>query len=1219
MCNKTSVGENQLQRIIRDLHEAVTELSKEHREMGEPITDDSPNLHKLSYKLEYLLQFDQKEKADFLGSRKEYWDYFRECLAKTRGVNDGLRFVKAIPELKTSLGKGRAFLRYSLVHQRLADTLQQCLLNHKVTSEWYFARSPFLKSHLSSDIISHLYVLNEVQFDVASRGHDLDADWPTFARRTLGSNSAHLWKPSSRCSSVNSLVSYSGLQEFKAQEYGSSLLADLGEELGELGEELLGVSTPCTAADDLRILVDHSELRQQELLHQSEARQAKLLQRVRELDQEAEGLRNEVRELQGKLLAHNQEAVTANLNNMDLLSKLDSQEKDSTLPQTQVLQEGEERDATLPQTQVLQEGEERDAALQQTQVLQEGEERDAALQQTQVLQEGEERDAALQQTQVLQEGEERDAALQQTQVLQEEEREVQEKREMQEEKEGEKRKEKREVQEEREVQEWKAMEKQLQELRKELRSRDRELTESREKIRQLEEENTDRLTGAGQEREKGEMDGEKEKLGTEKETAECSHSNLHKAGSAEGLSMEKNQHLSSKSEPQTQDLSPCPQTQQLLLPAVLVAQLQRSQGEVLRLQTEVVELRAWLQLGAELQIRSQVEGLNRQQVEELLLAQEREEALGQEQRRKAQASQGLVLELASAREELHNLKTRYEGLALEHGDIREALDHANRETAELGVHICRLTAQNEEARERWDALSNRFQEELNTSMTSLQQENLGLQEQLLKEREEKGRLGKEEQGKVRAQKEAQQEEIQALRYQLSNQTINHQTQLQVLSEELKTVRSEVEVEQENNVYLKTKLEEMERDKQDYHQPLEDNTSQKLIQQREEEMQHNLTRSEESLVVSQRSCEELREGLRKACQDKQSYELRTSAELDDLYRTKINLEERLIELIREKDALWQKSDALEFEQKLRAEEQTKRDTCSNTSHCLSCSSPFSWWLHRHTCRLCGHGFCYYCCSNTVSLMEGGARERCCSVCYSQHSAVVERHPQEDTCTAPHTPFNPLPQPDLAVPRADDGAYGIITEEEVNYVSNSDSLSFTACSPHTNPQGAAELNGGASTAETTSEDLPDQTGAVQDAEICLLRSGELTLRVPFSVEEISVFGDSLRELFIRSGCYSSIPITGSTLGATIHWLFTSQPKSISFSVLYREDTHTPLEEAKVLIPLTRCQSHKETMTGELIVRNTGEYTLIFDNSFSRFISKKVLYRLSVEQPVVYDGTH
>lgn len=36
--------------------DAVLELSKEHQECGEPITDDSSNLHKFFYKLEYLLQ-----------------------------------------------------------------------------------------------------------------------------------------------------------------------------------------------------------------------------------------------------------------------------------------------------------------------------------------------------------------------------------------------------------------------------------------------------------------------------------------------------------------------------------------------------------------------------------------------------------------------------------------------------------------------------------------------------------------------------------------------------------------------------------------------------------------------------------------------------------------------------------------------------------------------------------------------------------------------------------------------------------------------------------------------------------------------------------------------------------------------------------------------------------------------------------------------------------
>lgn len=36
--------------------DAVAELSKEFKEGGEPITDDSVNLQKFSYKLEYLLQ-----------------------------------------------------------------------------------------------------------------------------------------------------------------------------------------------------------------------------------------------------------------------------------------------------------------------------------------------------------------------------------------------------------------------------------------------------------------------------------------------------------------------------------------------------------------------------------------------------------------------------------------------------------------------------------------------------------------------------------------------------------------------------------------------------------------------------------------------------------------------------------------------------------------------------------------------------------------------------------------------------------------------------------------------------------------------------------------------------------------------------------------------------------------------------------------------------------
>lgn len=47
----------------------------------------------------YFTQFDQKEKTAFLGMRKDYWDYFSDCLAKLKGTNDGIRFVKSIPEV----------------------------------------------------------------------------------------------------------------------------------------------------------------------------------------------------------------------------------------------------------------------------------------------------------------------------------------------------------------------------------------------------------------------------------------------------------------------------------------------------------------------------------------------------------------------------------------------------------------------------------------------------------------------------------------------------------------------------------------------------------------------------------------------------------------------------------------------------------------------------------------------------------------------------------------------------------------------------------------------------------------------------------------------------------------------------------------------------------------------------------------------------------------
>ncbi|XP_034469622.1 FYVE and coiled-coil domain-containing protein 1-like isoform X1 [Hippoglossus hippoglossus] len=1470
----SSVGDNQLQRIIRDLDDAVLELSKEHRECGEPITDDSSNLHKFFYKLEYLLQFDQKEKTTFLGQRKDYWDYFCDCLIKIKGANDGIRFVKSIPELKTSLGKGRAFIRYSLVHQRLADTLQQCLINQKVTSDWYYARSPFLKCHLTADIINHLYELNQIQFDVAARGYDLDADWPSFARRTLSTASpAFLWNPPTRCSSITSLVSsysHSQAQEFlPIPDFSHSLLGELGE---------LGEPSPCSIAENLRIELDQSELRQQELLVQ-----------VQELSNEAAELKGVVKDLQGELAAQKssghlaaseagdgektnhlhacREAIKSELQdrlasaenkNMELLSKLDESLKEKGQQTASYCDSAWKIQDLLDKLKTAEE--ERLAAKRESEDRARISER---LAQELKLREQELRDSEEKLAEVKSGAhDEQEEALRRLEELQGVVGRIQGALSLKEKETGNLRAQLQGLQASLECRERQAedLRKRLWEerveveqrcrsggsqneepeslmldLRKALKNRGKELAVSSERIKHLEEQveklniekeslssrlTEDEVTACDQaenvedfktqcsnlmerntrllqtvkksEDNVTELTESRAALLDQLATLRASEKHLKSRVEATNVCVEarekklldENLHLEEtvqnalvqkevsdaqlkKLEEENRDLlevqsllrKQLARTQQELdslateaakLDKNLTAS-QRSQAELLekleeteaklrnqtvkcgllqaraeelesmsgelhdekgaaesnekmqklhdehpsssmeskegsfrlviaeaqlelnlrevhRLREEVVELRAQLLAGTEErvkvqalqevtessredlrvlaeQLKAQVEDLNRKHVDEILQSREREESLSRERDGEAQARAGLAAEVTACREELNKLKMRYEALCLENSDSREALHRANTETAELGVHVCMLTADNEEARLRFEGLSTRLQEledeasreakRRKSCMQELRQENQQLLNQLHNEdgllaTKQKLQKLSEAQQKAESQQDTNQEQIQALRFQLSSQTMSHDSRLQSVNQELQEVKLHLTTEQEKVVDLQNKLKELKAENQRYCQQIEEKNiqmaeSENLMQQKEDEIIHlkgNLSRSESGLEAAQRTCQEMSENLRRVTKDKQSFDLKTAAELDDLYRTKINLEERLIELIREKDALWQKSDALEFEQKLRDEE-TERDV----NYCLGCHSQFSWWLRKYNCRLCGRPFCYYCCSNTVSTQQGGNRERCCTDCYNQHSAVVERHPQEEVMhSTPGTPFSRLLQAGRAVTagpgpdeneKQDDGVFDIITDEEVSVVS--DSLSFaTACSSEHGQQGAAQLSSSASAGDITSEDTEDLGASVQDAEICLLKSGELTLSVHFSIDDISGFGDSSQELFIKSSCYSTIPITMSSPGPTVTWTFTSEPKSISFSVVYRESAETPLEQAKVLIPLTRCNSHKETIQGELKVRNPGEYTLIFDNSFSRFISKKVLYHLSLDRPVVYDGT-
>ncbi|XP_052093546.1 FYVE and coiled-coil domain-containing protein 1-like isoform X2 [Mytilus californianus] len=195
-------------KIVQDILDCINEMKSDFEESKIPIDDDNQQLQRFCAKLEYLFQSNMKEKKNLLGRKKDYWDYFCNCLGKTKGISDGIRFVKSVSEYKTSLGKGRAFLRFCLVHNRMADSLQACIINGKTTSEWFYPESIWLHQDRNSVLISALYDLSGLQFDLASSGYDLDNAWPSFAKKSLGSH--HTWNMPSRTSSMSSLISIPG-------------------------------------------------------------------------------------------------------------------------------------------------------------------------------------------------------------------------------------------------------------------------------------------------------------------------------------------------------------------------------------------------------------------------------------------------------------------------------------------------------------------------------------------------------------------------------------------------------------------------------------------------------------------------------------------------------------------------------------------------------------------------------------------------------------------------------------------------------------------------------------------------------------------------------------------------------------------------------------------------------------------------------------------------
>lgn len=187
-----------INKLVNDLEELTKKLinlqNLNQNDDNFAIRDDCVELQKFCAKLEYLIQFNLKEKKGLSTSAesKEYWTFIVDVLKSSRSFEDAIKYVKNINEIKTNIGRARGFIRFCLQYHRLADAVQQLIMEDKLLNVWYKDKSVWFNEHLKSRIIQLLYDLSDLNFELISRNDfELDTNWPSININSVKRNSPH--------------------------------------------------------------------------------------------------------------------------------------------------------------------------------------------------------------------------------------------------------------------------------------------------------------------------------------------------------------------------------------------------------------------------------------------------------------------------------------------------------------------------------------------------------------------------------------------------------------------------------------------------------------------------------------------------------------------------------------------------------------------------------------------------------------------------------------------------------------------------------------------------------------------------------------------------------------------------------------------------------------------------------------------------------------------
>lgn len=573
---------------------------------------------------------------------------------------------------------------------------------------------------------------------------------------------------------------------------------------------------------------------------------------------------------------------------------------------------------------------------------------------------------------------------------------------------------------------------------------------------------------------------------------------------------------------------------------------------------------------------------------------------------------------------------------------------------------------------------------LEEKMSSVHDERIGLEHELDVAREQleaanEARI-RAEQSQVRSQEQLESlqcmmdQEIAALKFQLSSETMKYETELKTLSQQIQEyngVKERLSEQDEMITDLETRLKErndiLQHDKHKYVTEIKHLRSE--VQQYKSGFDENKLKMralENELLLAAKQLEEERSRHRELKKKVEEYEEEKGVH-NRQYEQKISqfqedmeeLKNRLVEVTREKAELWKKADDMEHEIKVKADDRWMDD--SEASQCLNCNAEFSFLLRKHHCRVCGRIFCHNCSNNWIQTPHSRKLRRVCEDCSKSDkrlNAQLVRNPPDvdDDATSDVSDLQSNRRESLLSGQDDEGGLGTDDDPQpgpsTSGVDLPEGPQYTSTPKKTDRKGSSDKERSQSAAsdehhkyttlkkakrtaakeegKKSAEQKPQPGNSSEEdeeeEEYEFLEEGdeqafeqpqarvvvcESDIREDLSIPALNEEPGPFWHVTVSPGKRHLIPVLVGTQRATLSWKFSTEKKSIRFGVAFKLSETKKDSECETVVPLSQCNSHCKSVKGEVTDVSPGVYILVFDNTLSRFTSKRLFCMVQVER--------